>query len=147
MASFKGVEIKRELRPCLVGGAPALFHMWEERSEIIEPSIMVGGHGGGVVKGVNGIVETEDGRVVKVHPTSITFVDQKIKEYCFKPEDNNEKEVVEAKAKIITSKYTCADCSERCSCIVDDSQLDCVYFAERYEWVMNILTGGSSQEG
>ena len=49
MASFSGIEIKRELRPCLVGGEPALFHMWEERSDVLEPSPLVGGHNGGIL--------------------------------------------------------------------------------------------------
>ena len=89
MASFKGVEIKRELRPCLVKGKPALFHMWEEHTDIIEPSPMVGGHAGGVLKGVMGIIETEEGQVTRVRPESITFTDQKIKEYVFRPEGSS----------------------------------------------------------
>lgn len=86
------IRVERGLRPCLVGGAPALFHMWEECAEVIAPSPMVGGHKGGEFKYVMGIIETEDGRVVKVHPNSITFVDQKIKEYCFKPEGSSQEE-------------------------------------------------------
>lgn len=78
------VEMKRELRPCIVNEkGKALFHMWEERSEIIEPSIMVGGHAGGVIKFVMGIVELEDGRIIKVNPTSIRFLDNKFTEYAF----------------------------------------------------------------
>ena len=92
MASFSGIKIKRELRPCLVKGKPALFHMWEEHTDIIAPSPMVGGHGGGVLKCVMGIIETEEGYVVRVEPTSITFVDQKIKEYCFEPEGSSQEE-------------------------------------------------------
>jgi len=73
-----------ELRPCIVNGnKKALFHMWEQYSDIIAPSPMVGGHGGGVLNYVMGIIETEDGQVIKVHPHTIRFIDNKIREYVF----------------------------------------------------------------
>ena len=79
-----GMEIKRELRPCIVNEkGKALFHMWEERSEIVTPSVMIGGHTGGVIKDVAGIVELEDGKVIRVNPTSIRFLDNKMSEYAF----------------------------------------------------------------
>jgi len=79
-----GMEIKRELRPCIVNGkGKALFHMWEERSEIMPPSPLVGGHTGGVLKDVAGIVELEDGKVIRVNPTCIRFLDNKFQEYAF----------------------------------------------------------------
>ncbi len=33
-----------EYRPCLVKGQHALFHRWEDNSEIYAPSVMIGGH-------------------------------------------------------------------------------------------------------
>ena len=79
-----GMEIKRELRPCILNGkGKALFHMWEERSEILAPSLMVGGHAGGVLKNVAGIVELEDGQIIRVNHTSIRFLDNKFQEYVF----------------------------------------------------------------
>lgn len=83
MASLSNIEIKPELRPCLVNGKKALFHRWEEYSTVIEPSIMVGGHNGGEIKLVYGIIEDEKGQVGRVHPTAIQFTDNKIQDYVF----------------------------------------------------------------
>lgn len=71
MASF----IKQELRPCLVNGKKALFHIWEQRQETLLS--------GAEIKTVFGIIEDEKGQVVRVNPTSIQFLDNKIREYCF----------------------------------------------------------------
>lgn len=67
---------QNELRPCLIHGKhKALFHRWEDKSEIVAPSCMVGGHGGGVVRAVLAIVELEDGKVEEVYPEQVTFLD------------------------------------------------------------------------
>ena len=76
-----------EYRPCLVKGQHALFHRWEDNSETYAPSLMVGGHGGGVVKYTCAIVEYEDGHVERVKPEDVTFVDHLIKEYAFPAEE------------------------------------------------------------
>lgn len=55
------------------------FHRWEELSSIIEPSIMKGGHSGGVIKQCVAIVELEDGTVVRVEPNQIKFTDREQK--------------------------------------------------------------------
>lgn len=85
MAAIKDtVTIKTtEYRPCYVKDKKALFHRWEEKSEIVVPSPMVGGHGGGVVKGTLAIVEYEDGTIDEVRPQQIRFADDKINEYAF----------------------------------------------------------------
>lgn len=78
------INIEKELRPCLVNGkVKALFHTWEQHSEVIAPSVMVGGHNGGEIKVLFGIVEDEKGQVARVNPTSIRFLDNKIQGYCF----------------------------------------------------------------
>lgn len=136
---MESIRVERGLRLCLVGGAPALFHMWEECAEVIAPSPMVGGHKGGEFKYVMGIIETEDGRVVKVHPNTITFVDQKTKEYCFKPDN---KTAPSRDIEAIIYHYCCKGCSECCNCFEDGKQKECEYYMEQYEW----LTAGSSQE-
>lgn len=79
-----------EYRPCLVKGQHALFHRWEDNSEIYAPSLMVGGHGGGVVKYACAIVEYEDGHVERVKPEDLVFVDNIIKDYAF-PEHQESK--------------------------------------------------------
>lgn len=66
-----------EYRPCIVGDRKALFHRWVEKSKVVPPSMMVGGHPGGTVSGVVAIVEFEDGTVEEMYPYKIKFLDSK----------------------------------------------------------------------
>lgn len=73
-----GIQIETRLRPCYINikngkKEKALFHGWNFVSNVVEPSPMIGGHPGGVIAYSTGIVELEDGRVVEVMPTNITF--------------------------------------------------------------------------
>ena len=52
-------------------------------SEIVPPEPMVGGHGGGVLSSLFGVVELEDGRVALYTPNEIRFVDGEMEKYCF----------------------------------------------------------------
>lgn len=72
-----------ELRPCLVGRnhKRALFHKWIDKSEIVEPSIMVGGHSGGTVRCTFGLVECENGSIELIYPHNIRFIDELVKDY------------------------------------------------------------------
>lgn len=84
MASFNNeIVIKTELRPCLYGTAernePALFHRWVEETYIVPPSPMVDGHKGGTIKGVFGLIELEDGRLMKAKVSDIRFADSERK--------------------------------------------------------------------
>lgn len=72
------ITITAELRPCLVDGKYAFFHKWVEKSHIVPPSPMIGGHDGGVIKYALAIVEYENGKIAEVEPTSIQFVDEVI---------------------------------------------------------------------
>lgn len=74
MASFSDIEVKRELRPCLVNGKPALFHIWVHFNDYIN---------GNVISRPAGLVEIENGHMINVYPTSIRFTDNKLQEYCF----------------------------------------------------------------
>ncbi len=69
------MAIKQERRLCTVKGETGYFHTWEQYSKPIEPSPMVGGHPGGVVSYILGIVEFEDG-IRRVDPTEIKFCDE-----------------------------------------------------------------------
>lgn len=69
------IEIKQERRLCTVNGEHGYFHTWEHYSEPVGPSPMVGGHSGGVVSYVMGIVEFEDG-MRRVDPAVIKFCDE-----------------------------------------------------------------------
>ena len=80
MASLSDITVKRELRPCLVNGTKALFHTWEH-FWLAD------------VKKVFGIIETENGQVIKVNPSSIQFIDNKIENYCFDDEPAADQEV------------------------------------------------------
>jgi hypothetical protein len=65
-----------ELRPCIVEeDKKALFHCWSNTSKVVPPSMMIGGHIGGVIADTFGIVEFEDGTVKKVYPPHIRFLD------------------------------------------------------------------------
>lgn len=78
------LNIEPALRPCVVAGKnKCLFHRWEQLSEIIPPSPMIGGHSGGCISHVCGIVENEDGSITRVHPNEIRFLDNIFKNYCF----------------------------------------------------------------
>lgn len=74
-----GVEAHlANLRPCsLVSGREAVFHKWIEKARIVDPSPMMGGHDGGVIRYTVGIVEYENGEVHECYPTEIRFTDRK----------------------------------------------------------------------
>lgn len=61
-------------RACEVNGEEAAFHCWEQWSQIIEPSPLRGGHGGGQLSQVFGIVEFKDGTIKRVQPYEIKFI-------------------------------------------------------------------------
>lgn len=69
--------IPRKLRACFVEGeGEAYFHEWTKISQIVAPSLLKGGHSGGVISGTLGIVEfAATGRVATVDPKSIRFTD------------------------------------------------------------------------
>lgn len=69
------VPIKIPTRECTVDGKRGYFHTWAQYSQIIPPSPMVGGHSGGVVAEVLGIVEFAGG-VKFVNPCDIKFTDE-----------------------------------------------------------------------
>lgn len=69
------IIIKKETRPCFADGKKAMFHQWTNESEIVPPSIMRGGHSGGVISTTLAIVEYEDGTVHKTFPEKVRFAD------------------------------------------------------------------------
>ena len=74
MASLN-LPIWIQQRSCYVNGKKAMFHTWVGVSEIVAPSVLKGGHSGGVISDVLGLVEYEDGTVAKVNPNKIRFAD------------------------------------------------------------------------
>lgn len=76
MASVNNnITVSVETRLCKVNGELGYFHTWEHYSEPIEPSPMIGGHPGGILSRVYGIVEFKDG-VRRIEPYKIKFCDE-----------------------------------------------------------------------
>ena len=71
----KIIVSQTEMRPCVVLGKKAFFHRWADKAEIVPPSVLRGGHGGGIVRGVLAIVEYEDGTIGEALPENIRFLD------------------------------------------------------------------------
>ena len=83
------IVIKTELRPCVANGKKALFQCREQYSAICSPSLLKGGHNGGIVRRTYAIVEFEDGIIKRFCPEEIKFTDNKFDEYVF-TEDGEE---------------------------------------------------------
>lgn len=69
------VPIKIHTRDCVVNGRPGYFHTWEQYSQPVAASPLIGGEPAGVIAQVFGIVEFSDG-VRRVEPYKIEFVDE-----------------------------------------------------------------------
>lgn len=76
MASLNDIKIVTELRPCIINGKKALFHLWIKKKDIVMQS-----------EYINGLVEFIDGTVEEIYAEKIRFCDNKIKEYAFKEGD------------------------------------------------------------
>lgn len=75
MRSFEPkITVKPRLRPCFVDGKRALFHRWVDHANVVDESLLRGGHPGGQLWTVFGIVEFEDGTVKETYPSKIQFV-------------------------------------------------------------------------
>lgn len=83
-----------ELRICIIKstGQKGLYHGIFQQSYICAPSMLKGGHHGGVVAGVTCIVELEDGSLTKVNPDDIKFLDRKFEEFDFSDESGDKNE-------------------------------------------------------
>lgn len=66
-----------ETRDCIVNNQFCIFHCWEQWSDVVAPSPMIGGHPGGQMSMIYGIVEFPDGSVKRISPTNIKFCDEK----------------------------------------------------------------------
>lgn len=63
------------LRLCKVGQEIYWFHGFTQISQIVPPSLMRGGHGGGVVAGAYAILERRDGTVELAEAQRVQFLD------------------------------------------------------------------------
>lgn len=80
-----------KLRLCKVGEEFYLFHGFTQISQIVPPSLMRGGHGGGVVAGPYAILEKRDGTVALAEAQRVQFLDM-AKEFA-KYEEEETKDV------------------------------------------------------
>ena len=72
----KQILIKR-MRSCVVDNKyKALFHRWEDKSDVIAPSMSIGGAPGGQITRTLAIVEYEDGTIHEAYPHEIRFTDR-----------------------------------------------------------------------
>lgn len=53
----------------------ALFHGWSTIAQLVDASPMIGGHPGGTISDTFAIVEYMDGKVERVRPEQIQFLD------------------------------------------------------------------------
>lgn len=94
------ISVKINLRPCVLtkysdgSKYKALFHGWVHHSDVIPPSNVVGGHKGGQVSDVYGLVELEDGSVEIVSPKSIRFLDSLFNDYAWELNVNKYNDIV-----------------------------------------------------
>lgn len=78
---FSDIEIRQERRLCKVDGELGYFHRWEEWMDVMNASLIQGGHPGGQISRVYGIVEFKD-RVREVIPSKIRFCDEENEILC-----------------------------------------------------------------
>ena len=81
--TFANIDITVERRLCIVKGRTGYFLGFEQYSDVIEPSLLQGGHPGGQYSRVYGLVEfLSDDResvythVERVSPVHIKFIDR-----------------------------------------------------------------------
>lgn len=106
----------KDLRPCVVNEKAALFHTFEQYSEIVSPSFAIGGHGGGVIAEVFAIVEYEDGKVGRVDISSLRFTDKQ----------QADKNVIQS----IHQNYKPAEKKTRCKHCQNSDNLNAVIFSD-----------------
>lgn len=70
-------KLKTENRKCLFKKEVYTFHGFYQESNVIPPSPLVGGHGGGVIAYPVAIIEDTKGNVTEVEAISIKFVEVK----------------------------------------------------------------------
>ena len=80
MAGLK-MNVEFPTRLCEVKGELGYFHLWEQWSNVVDASLLRGGHPAGQIGQVYGIVEFKDG-VRRVDLASIKFCDEENAALC-----------------------------------------------------------------
>lgn len=84
-------------RTCRYENENYIFHCFEQRSYVVQPSILIGGHSAGQVSGVFALIEDEKGNIHRVDPTMIRFTDGKYLDYFCDLEDKEGEQQNETK--------------------------------------------------
>lgn len=73
------VERRDTRRMCvtneILGSKRCLFHCWSTESRVVPPSNLRGGHSGGTISETVGILEFEDGSIMKLCTGDFKFID------------------------------------------------------------------------
>ena len=69
----KNMEINNKNRKCIFRKEAYTFHGFYQKSDVIPPSPLVGGHSGGVIAYPVAIIEGKKGELMEVEATSIQF--------------------------------------------------------------------------
>lgn len=96
---MRNIVIETEKRLCSVEGRTGYFLAWEHYSDIIPPSLLQGGHSGGVFSRLYGIIEFDTG-IERVDPIDVKFCDQTHAELCSLVEFQKEQEIKKTLEKI-----------------------------------------------
>lgn len=75
------MSVNWQTRLCEVKGELGYFHLWEQWSNVVDASPLRGGHPGGQIGQVYGIVEFKDS-VRRVDPSAIRFCDEENASLC-----------------------------------------------------------------
>ncbi len=67
-------------RTCRYEDENYIFHCFEQWSNVIRESPMIGGHSAGQISKLFAIIEDGKGNIYRVDPTAIKFTDDKFKE-------------------------------------------------------------------
>lgn len=68
-------------RTCRYEDENYIFHCFEQFSNVVGESILVGGHSAGQISMVFAIIEDRKGNIQRVDPTMITFTDDVFSKY------------------------------------------------------------------
>ena len=90
----------------------ALFHCWDDRSELYDASPMIGGHPAGQISSTFAIVEYEDGTIHEVEPMQIRFVDNAMSEYVFPEMEENTDKVKNEWKPLKRVNHVCPKCGQ-----------------------------------
>ncbi len=80
-----------DYRTCTYEDEKYIFHCFEQWSNVIGESPMIGGHSAGQISNVFALIEDGKGNIYRVQPTMIKFTDNKYIDYFLGLDEDKEK--------------------------------------------------------